>query len=486
MHLEHAEVLICEDEFKYALLANNCICPGISTFITLLMHTSKGDEGKNSTEPWHKVYGFHSGNELYMIKAEDSKFFGSFIGKSFTYASYCAHDRYGVGLIAVKSDEPNAKCRLNPGVTHIIKATDVLYYMALTNEESLYNFQKDLKDQKKKANLASTIANVGIETPYFESGLKRLNYVRKRFLRRGKARDQEALISGSLKMPSRSHPSMERLSEAKPGTSSESDNEEHCEKCKGPCIKKKLDNLLRAGVSNAEHVVVVKEFASLAEEHLADCSTIITVQKIHRMFPQLRMITELTHTSNMRFVQFSANNPYSLAQSKFEKYERKRGSHMPYMFRLPFAQGGVFSANMLDRLLYQAIIKPYVVTLTRLLLGIDQSAGSGYLSSVVVTSEDLWIKTYGQLYKRLCSSGANIPLGIFRTKNMDSKTVSHEMEERCHLVDASQLEMAVERRKEMLNHIRTRMRNLGITDDAESECLMKLSRTIDGLNYAKD
>ncbi|KAK6009991.1 Calcium-activated BK potassium channel alpha subunit, partial [Ostertagia ostertagi] len=69
-------VLICEDEFKYALLANNCICPGISTFITLLMHTSKGDEGKNSTEPWHKVYGFHSGNELYMIKAEDSKFFG--------------------------------------------------------------------------------------------------------------------------------------------------------------------------------------------------------------------------------------------------------------------------------------------------------------------------------------------------------------------------------------------------------------------------
>lgn len=38
--LEH---VICEDEFKYALLANNCICPGISTFITLLMHTSRGE-----------------------------------------------------------------------------------------------------------------------------------------------------------------------------------------------------------------------------------------------------------------------------------------------------------------------------------------------------------------------------------------------------------------------------------------------------------
>ncbi|PIO72040.1 Calcium-activated BK potassium channel alpha subunit [Teladorsagia circumcincta] len=279
MHLEHAEVLICEDEFKYALLANNCICPGISTFITLLMHTSKGDEGKNSSEPWHKVYGFHSGNELYMIKAEDSKFFGGFIGKSFTYASYCAHERYGVGLIGVKSDEPNAKTLLNPGVLYIIKATDVLYYMALTNEESLYNFHKDLKDQKKKADLASTIANVG----EFHSQIRPVCLVTKydaRYIL--KARDQEALISGSLKMPSQPHPSMELLNEAKPGSSSESESEDYCEKCKGPCIRQKLDNLLRAGVSNAEHVVVVKEFASLAEEHLADCSTIITVQKIHR------------------------------------------------------------------------------------------------------------------------------------------------------------------------------------------------------------
>uniref|UniRef100_A0A914E9U6 Uncharacterized protein n=1 Tax=Acrobeloides nanus TaxID=290746 RepID=A0A914E9U6_9BILA len=41
LHIEHAEIIICEDEFKYSLLANNCICPGISTYITLLMHTSR-------------------------------------------------------------------------------------------------------------------------------------------------------------------------------------------------------------------------------------------------------------------------------------------------------------------------------------------------------------------------------------------------------------------------------------------------------------
>ena len=34
--------MVCEDEFKYALLANNCLCPGLSTFVTLLLHTSRG------------------------------------------------------------------------------------------------------------------------------------------------------------------------------------------------------------------------------------------------------------------------------------------------------------------------------------------------------------------------------------------------------------------------------------------------------------
>ena len=33
--------------------------------------------------------------------------------------------------------------------------------------------------------------------------------------------------------------------------------------------------------------------------------------------------------------------------------ERERGSNIHYMFRLPFAAGNVFSASMLDTLLYQ-------------------------------------------------------------------------------------------------------------------------------------
>lgn len=54
------------------------------------------------------------------------------------------------------------------------------------------------------------------------------------------------------------------------------------------------------------------------------------------------------------------------------------------MFRLPFAAGSVFSASMLDTLLYQAFVKDYVITFVRLLLGVDQAPGSGFLTSVIL------------------------------------------------------------------------------------------------------
>lgn len=71
------------------------------------------------------------------------------------------------------------------------------------------------------------------------------------------------------------------------------------------------------------------------------------------------------------------NNPVSHPQR-----EKERGSHISYMFRLPFAAGSVFSASMLDTLLYQAFVKDYLITFVRLLLGVDQAPGSGFLTSV--------------------------------------------------------------------------------------------------------
>lgn len=41
-----------------------------------------------------------------------------------------------------------------------------------------------------------------------------------------------------------------------------------------------------------------------------------------------------------------------------------------------------------------------------------------------ITEDDLWIKTYGRLYQKLCASVGDVPIGIFRTKEMDARTVS--------------------------------------------------------------
>lgn len=131
------------------------------------------------------------------------------------------------------------------------------------------------------------------------------------------------------------------------------------------------------------------------------------------------------------------------------------------MFRLPFAAGSVFSASMLDTLLYQAFVKDYVITFVRLLLGVDQAPGSGFLTSVSaiifltylweqspvptpniwrkaakyiamwttlqmkITKNDMWIRTYGRLYQKLCSTTCEIPIGIYRTQDATVADSSH-------------------------------------------------------------
>ena len=68
--------------------------------------------------------------------------------------------------------------------------------------------------------------------------------------------------------------------------------------------------------------------------------------------------------------------------SFIKQREKEKGSNISYMFRLPFSAGNVFSASMLDTLLYQSFVKDYMICFTRQLLGLDQAPGSGYLCEV--------------------------------------------------------------------------------------------------------
>ncbi|NWU92043.1 KCNT2 protein, partial [Upupa epops] len=165
-HIKFADHVVCEEEFKYAMLALNCICPATSTLITLLVHTSRGQtapweafrqftgtkqtlnrESQQSPEQWQKMYGRCSSNEVYHINLEESTFFAEYEGKSFTYASFHAHKKFGVCLIGVRKED-NKNILLNPGPRYIMSSTDICFYINITKEENSA-FKKQEKHRRK-------------------------------------------------------------------------------------------------------------------------------------------------------------------------------------------------------------------------------------------------------------------------------------------------------------------------------------------------
>ncbi|XP_059403592.1 potassium channel subfamily T member 1-like isoform X3 [Carassius carassius] len=546
-HVKFADHVVCEEEFKYAMLALNCVCPATSTLVTLLVHTSRGQEGQMSPEQWQRTYGRCSGNEVYHIRLMDSKFFGEYDGKSFTYASFHAHKKYGVCLIGTKRED-NKSILLNPGPRHIMSATDICYYINITKEEnSAFIFKQEEKHSKGQSapsvydapsrlpvqsiiasmvDQSTSYGTVAIDLqnpdPPADSSKLALPTENGAGSRRPSIAPVLEIADSSAILP------CDLLSDPSEDETNQSDDEGapalewirgyppnspyigssptlcHLLQQKAPfcCLRldkgcrhnsfedakaygfknkliivsaetagnglynfivplrayyrprkelnpivllldnppdnhfleaiccfpmvyymagtiDNLDNLLQCGIIYADNLVVVDKESTMSaeEDYMADAKTIVNVQTMFRLFPSLSIITELTHPSNMRFMQFRAKDCYSLALSKLEKIERDKGSNLAFMFRLPFAAGRVFSISMLDTLLYQSFVKDYMILIARLLLGLDTTPGSGYLCAMKVTEEDLWIRTYGRLFQKLCSSSAEIPIGIYRTES---------------------------------------------------------------------
>ncbi|XP_029940802.1 potassium channel subfamily T member 2-like isoform X2 [Salarias fasciatus] len=537
-HVKFADHVVCEEEFKYAMLALNCVCPATSTLVTLLVHTSRGREGQQSPEQWQRMYGCCSGNEVYHIRVSDSKFFGEYNGKSFTYASFHAHKKYGVCLIGIKREE-NKSILLNPGPRHIMAATDTCYYINITKEEnSAFIFNQEerkgrpaggLYDGPSQLPVHSIIASMGTvaidlqnTSPPDPSGGKLVPpTVNGTGGRRPSIAPVQEIADSTSILPcdllsdqseddsvftdEKGHSPTEYVKGYPPNSPYIGSSPTLChllaEKAPFCCLRldqgcrhnsfedakaygfknkliivsaetagnglynfivplrayyrprkelnpivllldnppdnhfleaiccfpmvyymagtiDNLDSLLQCGIIYADNLVVVDKESTMSaeEDYMADAKTIVNVQTMFRLFPSLSIITELTHPSNMRFMQFRAKDCYSLALSRLEK-ERDKGSNLAFMFRLPFAAGRVFSISMLDTLLYQSFVKDYMILIARLLLGLDTTPGSGYLCAMKVKEEDLWIGTYGRLFQKLCSSSAEIPIGIYRTES---------------------------------------------------------------------
>ncbi|KAM9128904.1 potassium channel subfamily T member 2 isoform 2-T2 [Pangshura tecta] len=519
-HIKFADHVVCEEEFKYAMLALNCICPATSTLITLLVHTSRGQEGQQSPEQWQKMYGRCSGNEVYHINLEDSTFFAEYEGKSFTYASFHAHKKFGVCLIGVRRED-NKNILLNPGPRYIMSATDICFYINITKEENSA-FKKQEQHRKNNESksyyhgpsrlpLHSVIASMGtVAIDLQDTGCRSSSGPTLTLPSEGSKNGRRSSIAPVLEVAdSSSLQACDLLSDQSEDETTPSDDDistgleyakgyppyspyigssptfchllhekvpfcclrldkgcqhNYCEDAKAYGFKNKLiivaaetagnglynfivplrayyrpkkelnpiillldnplDDLLRCGVTFAANMVVVDKESTMSaeEDYMADAKTIVNVQTLFRLFSSLSIITELTHPANMRFMQFRAKDCYSLALSKLEKKEREKGSNLAFMFRLPFAAGRVFSISMLDTLLYQSFVKDYMISITRLLLGLDTTPGSGFLCSMKITEDDLWIRTYARLYQKLCSSTGDIPIGIYRTESQKLTT----------------------------------------------------------------
>ncbi|XP_056088572.1 potassium channel subfamily T member 2 isoform X2 [Rhinichthys klamathensis goyatoka] len=598
-HIKFADHVVCEEEFKYAMLALNCVCPATSTLITLLIHSSRGQTASSeafkqragafqplnregaagSVDQWQRTYRRCAANEVHHIRLEESKFFGEYQGKSFTFASFHAHKKYGVCLIGVRRMD-TANILLNPGPCHIMGASDTCFYINISKEEnsafvrghrepvrgpggesrgvpqtiyhgltrlpvhsiiaSMGTVAIDLQDSSDSSPEGTGPAALGSGTVSRSGSRTEVGGCNTLALPAmgGSAEERRHSIAPVLEVVDRVHnPTFDLLGDQSEDEGGEEGKEEeggeqkgqwwgaHCEWVKGYplnspyigsspalchllqekmpfcCLRldkachhmpyedarsygfknkliivsaesagnglynfivplrayyrprkelnpivlllenvpeadfleaicwfpmvyytvgsiDNLDSLLRCGVTLADTMVVVdKESSMIAEEdYMADAKTIVNVQTLFRLFPALSIITELTHPANMRFMQFKVKDHYSLALSKLEKKERERGSNLVFMFRLPFAAGKVFSVSMLDTLLYQSFVKDYMISITRLLLGLDSMPGSGFLCAMKITEEDLWIRTYGRLYQKLCSSTGDIPIGIYRTE----------------------------------------------------------------------
>uniref|UniRef100_A0A8C3T7P4 Calcium-activated potassium channel BK alpha subunit domain-containing protein n=1 Tax=Chelydra serpentina TaxID=8475 RepID=A0A8C3T7P4_CHESE len=98
-------------------------------------HLSPLRDGPASPEQWQRMYSRCSANEVYHVRLGDSKFLGQYQGKSFTYASFHAHKRYGVCLIGVCREDKN-NILLNPGPCHILASSDTCFYINISKEEN--------------------------------------------------------------------------------------------------------------------------------------------------------------------------------------------------------------------------------------------------------------------------------------------------------------------------------------------------------------
>ncbi|XP_063720969.1 potassium channel subfamily T member 1-like [Symsagittifera roscoffensis] len=543
VHVQFADYVICEEELKYALMASNCICPAMSTYISLLVHTLEGRDVSKASQEWERLFGRSTAQEIYDKRVDCSKFFHEFVGSSFTHAAMVSHRKYGCMLIGVRP--AGKKIVLNPGPKYILTAEDTCYFFNITGEEETKIIEEPaaaaggilgqvtpggggaagavgrretvqtertiLHDkQRGKSNKsrlrsqadsgiseqASAIADYiddveavleNVDMQKQKTGAFRDNIVQGfptpayqwftsphcHVLKESKAsccldvfkpcqhcphtnaleydfKDKPTIISvdymtaaiANFIVPLRHHlRSIDKLSpiiimcEFKPDV-----NVLTAISCYPEvyyCIGKldNLNDLFRAGISEAQAFIVSDRESSKAasESYLADSTSIVAVQTIQKLFPNLMIITELTYPTNMKFLDF---NPKENGPNTLTYADKRRLEKVPVdsdLFRSAFVSGQAMSPSMLDTLLYQSFVKPYIMSIVYLLIGLKQHTGSGHLIFYVVDGEDVkCLQNFGRLMGERLTEYGQLPIGMYRKQPLDKQgSSSSDIELEC-------------------------------------------------------
>ncbi|XP_075240566.1 potassium channel subfamily T member 2-like isoform X2 [Convolutriloba macropyga] len=512
VHVQFADYVICEEELKYALMASNCICPAMSTYISLLVHTLEGRDVSKAKQEWERLFGRSTAQEIYDKRVEQSKFFCEFINQTFTYAAMMSHRKYGCMLIGVRPH--GKKIVLNPGPKYILRGEDTCYFFSITGEEETNiideasggvpagaggrstrateggkssDTRKNLsliKEMQRKSNKSSlrsqTDSGISEETSDVVKAV--LDHDDKQFIDKMKdeivqgfptpayqwftsplchiLKENKASCCLDLFKPCDHSPHTNALEYDFPNKPTIISVDyitaaianfivplrHHLRELKNLspiiimteyapdinvltaiscypqvyyCIGKldNLNDLFRAGISEAAVFIVSDRESSKAasESYLADSSAIVAVQTLQKLFPNLMIITELTYPTNMKFLDFTPKENGPLALTFTDKRKLERVPVDSDLFRSAFVSGQAMSPSMLDTLLYQSFVKPYIMSIVYLLIGLKQHTGSGHLIFYVVDKDDVrTLQTFGRLMSERLIEYGQLPIGMYR------------------------------------------------------------------------
>ncbi|XP_064310817.1 potassium channel subfamily T member 2 isoform X6 [Phalacrocorax carbo] len=529
-HIKFADHVVCEEEFKYAMLALNCICPATSTLITLLVHTSRGQtapweafrqltgtkqtlnrESQQSPEQWQKMYGRCSGNEVYHINLEESTFFAEYEGKSFTYASFHAHKRFGVCLIGVRKED-NKNILLNPGPRYIMSSTDICFYINITKEENSA-FKKQEKHRKNhEAKLSyhgtsrlpvhSIIASMGtVAMDLQDTGCRTSSGPTLALPSEGGKEGRRPSIAPVLEVAdSSSLQTCDLLSDQSEDETTPSDDE------------------VSAGLEYAKgyppyspYIGSSPTFCHLLHEKVPFCCLRLDKGCQHNYYEDAKAYG-FKNKLIIVAAETAGNGLYNFIVP-LRAYYRPRKELNPIVLLLDnplddlLRCGVTFAANMVvvDKESTMSAEEDYmadaktivnVQTLFRLFSSLSiitelthpanmrfmqfrakdcYSIALSKLEKMKITEEDLWIRTYARLYQKLCSSTGDIPIGVYRTESQ--KLTTSESRE---MASQSQISISVEEwedtkdTKEQISY-RSNHRNSTSSDQSDHPLLRRKS-----------